>query len=267
LPGPDQYNIFMIIDRQAGAPGRIIIFIALIAVAACGPKPSETDRFKQHLAEAKLAMSESKYPAAIKSFRKALQIHENDAEVHFDIAGCFEKIGLADSAILYYEGSIIFNPNNILAYEKIGDIYYKRQDWHEARSWYDRGMELGRLKPSSNLALGNIHYRWREWVKARDYFLTAARGDSSNAEAHLGLGLSRLSLGDTTLAIADLEKAVELASFSKAMFYLGMAEFNRNRFADSERWLTMYLDREPLGEFGNRAKEYLRIIAIKKRSE
>jgi tetratricopeptide (TPR) repeat protein len=240
-----------------------IVLLAILVAAACGPKPDSNAQYQRYLDKAKKQIAKEKYADAINNLHKALKNSENNPEIYREIAFCYEKLNLSDSAISYYEGAIVFFPKDIDSYQKIGDIYNNEKNYNEAMSWYERGMDLGRLQASSYQALGNINLRWREYRKALEYFERAVEVDSTNADSYYGLGFSQFQLGDTSNAAVSFEKSASIGTQPKAAYLLGMICYSRNEIDQAKKWLTIYLQKEPAGDYSTKADNLLRKIAGK----
>ena len=242
------------------------ILVVLIFVFTCGPKPTPQSKFKNFLQEASDKVSEGDYENALKYYRKALKINYKEPQLYREMAYCFEKMSMNDSAITYYEGAIVFNPKDIDSYQSIGNIYYKQKMYHEAMTWYDRGMELGYLYPQNYCRLASIYYRWGEYDRAKDYYKNAIMVDSSFSEAYYGLGLVNYLSGDTVMAETYFLSAFDTGPNPNSAFMLGKIFFEHDQFAKAEKWFDSYLELNPNGDFSYKAKEYKRIIMIRRRS-
>jgi tetratricopeptide (TPR) repeat protein len=236
----------------------------LLAFSGCGPKPDPKERFQELVEKGNSQYKQGQYRDAIKAYKKALKIENNNANVFSSLANAYEKLELPDSAMSYYEGAIVFNPRDIDAYQKIANINYQQKNLHEAMSWYDRAQDLGSLTPQSYSILGNIYYRWREFQRAEGYYNRALEIDSTFGEALYGNGLVDLAFGDTVASVASFGKALQNGSISKAAYMLGLIEYNLNHLDSAEGWLKDYLKRDPSGDLARKATELIHLITTKK---
>lgn len=243
----------------------ILVLVVIMSILACGPRPTSQSRFYSFCQKASDNMSEGDYERALKYYRKALKIDYREPKLYREMAYCFEKMGMSDSSITYYEGAIVFNPKDIDAYQAIGDIYYKQKMYHKAMTWYDRGMELGYLYPQSYVKLASIYYSWGEYDRAKGYYDYAITVDSTFSEAYFGFGLVNYLTGDTVLAETYFLSAFDTGPYPKAAFMLGKIYFERNQFAEAEKWFDTYLEFKPNGDSAHKAKEYKRFIRLQKR--
>jgi tetratricopeptide (TPR) repeat protein len=245
----------------------LIGFMVLIStVANCGPKPESGTQYQQYIDKGNSFKERGQFKDAVKSYKKALKIENNSAQLYRNIAFCYDKLNLPDSVITYYEGAIVYNPRDIDAYQQIAMINYSQQNPHEAMSWFDRAMDIGPLTPQSYAILGNIYYRWKEYGRSKEYFGRAIQVDNNYTDGYYGLGLVNLTIGDTTLAVDSFAKALQTGASNKSAYMLGTIDFNRNQFETAEQWFDQYLKAEPNGEYSGKAGELKRIIAAKKQA-
>jgi len=238
------------------------IIVLTVLICSCGSKPS-VDKDQAAMARADKLMHEKNYQGALKEYRSVFKHHNKNPRLYRSIAECFENLGELDSAITYYEGAIVFRPTDSDAYQRIGDIYYKRVMYHEAMTWYDRARDLGYLKPHSYVRLGDIHFRWREYDQAREYYGLATTLDSTNTDGFYGLGLTALAVQDTALAIAYLRKAAE-ADHAGTAFILGQLYFEKEDLDEAEKWFDICLQLQPESGLALKAAEYkIRIDLLK----
>jgi len=241
------------------------VLVTFIFLTACGPKQSPEDRFLNNFRIGSDAMLNEDYEKALKHFWKAFEIQNRNPKLYHQMAICFEKLNQPDSAIVYYEGAIVFNPKNIEAYQQIGKIFYQKGMFHEAMTWYDKAMELGYLKPESYIRLAEIRYKWREYDWAKKYYEYAIISDSTRGDSYFGLGQVYLAEKDTALAESNFLKAVDYGSHAEAAYMLGLISFSKQDYDEALKWFAAYLKLEPDGRFADKAKEYQMIIKIKQK--
>jgi Tfp pilus assembly protein PilF len=237
------------------------IFLIMIPASFVTASAAE---YREYLQKADKQMAALEYKEAIKNYRKAFRANDKNSDVYRGLAACHEKMGYPDSAKYYYEGAIVFNPKDIDSYQKIGDLFYNERDFHEAMSWYERGMDLGRLYPSSYQKLGIIHLRWHELRKAREYFEKVIEIDSTFADGYFGMGLTLLQAGDTLEASSFIVKSASIGTEPKAFYFLGLLAFIHDQPDSALVNLNHYLKQEPAGEYSPKAESLISRIKAKK---
>lgn len=241
----------------------ITIFIFILAIANCGPKPASNTEVSKHYRNGISMMERHDFEGALKTFRKALKSNPDHAPSLRAAALCFKNIGEMDSAVTYFEGAIVNNPKDIESYIYIGDIYYEKKDFHEAMTYYDRALEIGPISADAYMRQGNIYYGWREYERARAHYSKAVETDSSLHMAKLMLGLCLLTQTDTLGAVKWLNLAYAQGRMAKAAFTLGMISYNQGNLSESKTWMENYLEIEPGGQFADRAANILKAIDMK----
>lgn len=95
--------------------------------------------------------------------------------------------------------------------------------------------ELIRSDPNNVIAycgLGNIYIQNREFDKAIDIFQEAVKVDDANPEVYVGLGNAYSQKGDVEKSSQFLNKALALdGNNANAYFMLGLLYFNRPEFS------------------------------------
>ena len=241
------------------------VMIYVVVAALFISSSTKAADYRAYMEKADKNIAEKKYKDAVKNLRKANKTNDKNPETYRKMAFCFEQLNLPDSAISYYEGVIVFNPRDIDSYQKIGDIYYNERDFHEAMSWYERGMDLGRLYPATYNKLGIIYLRWRELRKARDYFEKSIEADSNYSSGHYGLGLIYMHAGDSLKAADYFKKSIELGPQPRAAYFLGIISHSLGQPDSAQIWLNKYLQQEPAGEYSPAAEKLLAKIKESKK--
>ena len=85
------------------------VFIAV----SCGPKPSATPKYMAYYEQAHAYMEKNDPKKAIPLYKKALKANAEFAPAYHEIAVCYQQVGKDSAAIINYEGSITFNPQDV----------------------------------------------------------------------------------------------------------------------------------------------------------
>lgn len=198
---------------------------------------------------------------AIPLYKKVLKQKEDFAPVYQEIAVCLQMIGENDSAIVYYQGAIVYDPRNVDAYQSIGNIYYMQGDYDEALVWYDRATEVDDLYPRSYNNMATIWLSRGNFEKAKDYYELAITVDATYPRAYYGLGVVAWKRGDIEEAEAKFLDAVKVGSMPEAVFMLGQLNFEMKNYDKAKNWFERYLEKESVGEWAEKAKDMLLIIS------
>lgn len=94
--------------------------------------------------------------------------------------------------------------------KSLGNVQLRLQDFDGAEESYFKAY---RIDPSSDALLvnmGTLEFRKQDYQQARERFVQALTANSENDRAWVGLGLVHSCYGDFVLAIANLERAIEI---------------------------------------------------------
>jgi tetratricopeptide (TPR) repeat protein len=175
------------------------------------------------------------YREAVETFKKAVKVHPNFAEAHYNLGVAYEKIGKYEDAIEACKKVIRITPNYAMAYNHLGVVYTRLRMYWEAveahkqavrinpdyaNAYYNLGNTylrfLGmhreavevRIKPDDAEAhydLGTAYYKLGMYREAIEVLKEAIRIKPELVEAHFGLGLAHLELGDRSSALEEYE--------------------------------------------------------------
>jgi tetratricopeptide (TPR) repeat protein len=104
----------------------------------------------------------------------------------------------------------------------------------------------------------------RDFEQAKKYFSQAIAVDPTYPRAYYGLGLIAYARGDTADAESRFLDAVRLDSMPEAIYMLGILYFDTNKYDEAETWFNKYLEKEPAGDWADKAKDMLALIKQKK---
>jgi len=115
---------------------------------------------------------EEKYSKAKDSFEKLLakcKENEDYSAVCFFIGVCYDRLGLEEDAVEYYERAIEYNPQNISAYNNAASYYQGKGDVEKAIAYYLKAIGNDReyVKGYSNLS--NCYLNLGDYVNAEFY--------------------------------------------------------------------------------------------------
>ncbi len=189
--------------------------------ALCNEKSPD----KQHLAE--LAALYSLQKEFSRSLEICLELLEKDSlNYHFlkQAGRMYQELGLADSALQFFETAFEQNAADAYLTHQIANIYLKKKDLDKALSSIQRGF----IHDSTNLDLLKLRgYIWllsHEYLKAIRDLENARIRDSSSVFIQKYLGLSYHEVKMFDQARRALERAFTLdSSDAETAFFLGSA--------------------------------------------
>ncbi len=215
-------------------------------------------------------------------FERVIAIQPQRADAHFNLGLIRVKQGRDEDALASFERALKIDPTNVEAAVARAEALLALMRWREAitaidlvlakRSdiadfWLKRGaaldtlMDLGaaldsyrraeQLNPSNPLVhdvIGGVLLRLGRHREAIASLSKAVTLGLRNADTHLQRGLAYSSLGDTAKAIADFERAHELApSHRRVLIYYTECLHRAGRTADAEAFLRRASAHDPVG--------------------
>jgi len=115
-------------------------------------------------------------------FKQALIKDPQNAELHFNLAGCFRELGESDSA---------------------------NENFYNAIKSYNKAFEINPNLKGALINIGNIYKKLGKEVEAEQYFDKVAEDDYSKVIAYTNLGVVRMGLGLIDEAIEYFNRAIK----------------------------------------------------------
>jgi tetratricopeptide (TPR) repeat protein len=151
------------------------------------------------------------YDEAITEYQAALRLDPNLSMAHNGIGSALDREHKNIEAVAEYREALRLDPTNFIAHTNLGDALHVKGDLDGALTQYT---EAARLKPDSALAhnnVGSVLFEKRDYGGALEQLKTAVRLDPNLANAHLNLAWTFRCVGDSRVAVAECQKARELA--------------------------------------------------------
>lgn len=125
---------------------------------------------------AKNFMKKHNWASAVDDFVKSLNINENVAEVHNNLAICYRRVGNYEDAYLHASKALELNNDFAEAYNNRANINICLFNHEDALSDYTKSISLNPGNPKTYFNRGSIYYEvFRDYENAREDFLAAIR--------------------------------------------------------------------------------------------
>jgi tetratricopeptide (TPR) repeat protein len=204
-----------------------VLLVSLLVLTSCAPDKAlrqEQSRSSRDLGEGYLG--EGNVTAALTEFLKAEKLYSKDPFLHYDLGLAYFAKQESQLAIVHFEKAISLKPDYPEAFNALGTVYLRQEKWDRAIVNFERARS-NLLYATPYIALNNLGEAYRgkkELDLAVEFYKKALEDNPRFSQAHRGLGLVLLDLGDLDAAVSSLEKAVEYApSYGPAQFDLGRA--------------------------------------------
>ena len=97
-----------------------------------------------------------------------------------------------------------------IVYKALGDIYLLKSDFPMAEEYYNKASTLNPSCASLIFHRAVMHLKEKNYIEAEKYFQIFIQSHSCSAKAWLGLALTRKALGDEELALACLNRSLDI---------------------------------------------------------
>jgi tetratricopeptide (TPR) repeat protein len=227
-------------DVRARRRRALAIWIVLAAAVAlvgsvpasfCEERTDLASEFHVTLAFAQSERGETR--AAIESYRQALEIGGERADVHYNLGLLARELGESERATAHFERAIELDPAHARALNNLGSMLEGRRRLEEARAAFSQAAELEPDLAPAFRNLGNVLLQLGRGGEAVAPLERALALEPGNANTRFLLGSALLQSGETEAALEQLERAVELESNPRFFNELGSALIAAGRTSDA----------------------------------
>ncbi len=168
----------------------------------------------------------------------------------------YEK-GEYDKALPLYKEYISLSPESekehAMALYNVGYVYFDKQDWANARSWFTRFVNAyaakDRYRADALNRLGDAEYAGREFWKAMENYNAAAKigtPEKYYSQYQRAIALGLVNRRDTKIqALKDIVAVGQGEYVDDAMYELGRTYISMGRYADGASALKRFVDAYP----------------------
>jgi len=156
-------------------------------------------------------------------YQRAIALAPQDALFHFNLGVVHERLDEPEKAITAYQEALALNPRLVPAYHNLGLLYGTMGRLPEAIFHLERVLDIAPSAPAHN-SLGLMYLDLELFSQAAFEFDQALQLDPTSPEILNNLGLTHLHVERWDSAIRSLERALQIApDFAPAHFNLGLA--------------------------------------------
>lgn len=116
-----------------------------------------------------------KYKDAIEALEKVLELSRPEDVIYEAIGHCYDRLKNFAQARFYYRKASHLNQGDSKLYYKIACTYINEQQWTMAVKQLETAMQIHRLQPEYNLAMGECKMQLGEYKEAIQYFSNVVR--------------------------------------------------------------------------------------------
>ncbi|MBI3668134.1 MAG: tetratricopeptide repeat protein [Acidobacteria bacterium] len=243
-----------------------ILAVFLVAALGCGNAIQKL-RARDNLNKGVNAFKSANYPQAIERFKQAIELDPDFLTARLYLATAYmsqyvpgaeseENLRNAEAATKGFMEVLERAPNNALAVESLGSLFFNQKKLDEAKKWYLKLIEIDKEKKEAFYTVGVIDwtkvYQPRMEVRAQIGMKPEDPGPIKDKKAREQL--KEMNEPVIKEGIEMLEKAVAIdPNYDDAMAYLNLmyreradiadtSEENRNDIAQADQWVQKALD-------------------------
>ncbi len=255
------------------AIGRGIGYIGLGLLLACATvTEQELRQSRAHRDLGAMHLQRAEMELAIREYRHAIKVHPQDAEAHFGIGEAYRRKGEESLSEEHFRKALYYDPEMLDARLNLGALYIEQERYEEAIAENRLLLEEPTfLLPERAL----VNLAWAEYksgdVGVAEQHLREAVGTNRRSfQAHLNLGIVLSEKGQHVEAATHLEQVLEilqdrqpeLFAYAEAetRFRLGVTYIKLGQREKALEHLRVASERGGAGQWGERSREYLRVI-------
>jgi tetratricopeptide (TPR) repeat protein len=153
------------------------------------------------------------YDEAIDAYLKAINLNSESDLLYTLLGIAYNNAGLISEAIKCHNKAISINPKDTTSYGYLGDIYLHNGLYDEAIKSYKKAVSVNPNNKYTHYHLGNAYLECDLYNEAiKSYEQALLRIDPAYREAHFGLGVAYIRLGDKDSAKREYETLKKLDS-------------------------------------------------------
>ena len=204
----------------------LVLLCCAFCLVACATNTVDIERAEASRRLGERYLADGNLTAALKEFLKAEAYYDQDHILQNDLGLAYFEKGKLDQALVHFEKAVDLKPEFAGAWNNMGIVYLQLDDWDKAINSFNHALDQ-LLYATPHFALNNLGAAYRgkmEYARSVESYRKAIKTQPRFSEAHRGLGLTRMAMGDYEAAIASLEKAVQYApKYALAHYDLGLA--------------------------------------------
>jgi len=172
-----------------------------------------------------------KYEEAIKSFKQAIEIDPDFAEVHYNLGLAYFESGKYEEAIDAYKHAIRIDPDYADAHYNLGKVYDELGKYEEAIDAYKHAIRIDPDAADAHYNLGTDYGKSGMYKEAIESFKQAVRIDPDYASAHHNLGVAYRKTGRNEEEVESYKQAIRIdPDLAIAHYNLGVAYGNLGKY-------------------------------------
>ena len=168
-----------------------------------------------------------RYNSALRYLKKAYMLNPSNYAVYYDMAFCYDKVGMPEKCIEYYNLYLDNDPFSENVWYNIGIAYGTVEKYELAIQAYDYAISLNEHYSSALFNKGNLLAYLERYEESIDTYEDFIKLEPHNTQAYCYMAESFENMGDNSKAMSSFRKAISINK-ECADAWLGMGIIYRN---------------------------------------
>lgn len=235
----------------------------------------------------RIYLQQKKLASALLHLKIMKRLQPETLRIPLDIGTILLEMGQPEMALKYLTELQYNHPRAIEVNARLGDVYYRMKEYKKAIVQYEFVIEQRPESVENHIQLGWIYYKTGDVAKA---IAVTHKGLAAQPQANRITALAFMNLGfyhvlekkfeqaeqwyqkaidakepkATEAMIMDLKEALETYSDIPEIHYFGgWILFQSGQKKEAAQWLNRYLSQNSKGAYANRARGFLKKVALK----
>ena len=184
--------------------------LALETDVAGTPAIPDSVKTEELIQAAQAATENLNYVVAEQLLRRVLEKEPKHKTIRRNLGYVLAEERKFPEAIAVLQEQTKINPFEDYAYNLLGRVYWRQQDYANAEQSFRKQIEVTPLNPSAHASLGQMLVDWRKYKEAVPELEQAISLTPDDALLHVGLGRAYLNLGEDEKSIKAFEAALKI---------------------------------------------------------
>ncbi len=156
----------------------------------------------------------------VETFQRFLDNHPWSVQGWFSLGLIYNKLGLYEKSVEAFDFAITIEPTNTAAYFNKANAYSNAEMYEQAIAVYKEVLKQDEPDALTYCYIGDCYLKLERPEYAKDYFIQSLRHDDQLVEAWYGLALCNETLGKHTIALTNINKALQIDPYNPVYFHL-----------------------------------------------
>ena len=159
----------------------------------------------------KALIDAKRYQEAVGVLLKSLELQINFAPAHTNLGVAFQEMNMLNDALECHKTSLLLDPTDIYAQNKIADTYIKMKEFEKAHEHYERIIELAPKDPNSYTKLASSYFSNQDrYDDAMATFRRALEVDPKHPLTLNNIGATMYDNGETKTSLQYFKDALAI---------------------------------------------------------